>query len=558
MKKITLLFIISLIFNFSSAQIVAPWSENFNQINDGSGWSLMLNQEGGWAQWRVDGDLGGDGDIWHGWSLNPGIAPGDDAIPGYEDAYTLYHDDDQPPFGSVNDWIITPVLDCTELSSPAVSFVEYQTYDSSYYEFHAVYYSEDYDGTNKETATWVELQNGPAPIGTPTTVEHVIPSTTTAIAWQYQGNYADNWFIDDVFVGDISGICPAPQINSWTMTADGVVMDATNDSSIQSYVLEWNATSFVPGDGTASGSATFDSFPYTLTGLEEGSYYFAMQSVCEDGQSDWIGPDNWTVGELCSEVYSLPYLNDFNSVPEFWTACQSFEDADADGNFWQYINYTADELGDYVAMSASWDGSPLTPDNWLVMGPVDLTSSNDAELTWKVRGIDSGYCEENYSVYISTYSNSGSILGDENAVVYNETISSLLGDGCGTTFGERSIDISNAAGNLVYIALRHHDVTDMYHLNIDDVAVTSSTMSIDEIELGIIHSYDKTSKLLKIQSSSDLITGVEIYDLNGRMIQSNFGNEPSMMISFESFENGIYIVNVSTEVGQKSIKLLRQ
>ena len=95
-------------------------------------------------------------------------------------------------------------------------------------------------------------------------------------------------------------------------------------------------------------------------------------------------------------------------------------------------------------------------------------------------------------------------------------------------------------------------------MNIDDVAVTSSTMSIDEIELGILHSYDKASKLLKIQSSNDLITGVEIYDLNGRMIQSTSGNEPSMMISFESFENGIYIVNVSTEVGQKSIKLLKQ
>ena len=83
-------------------------------------------------------------------------------------------------------------------------------------------------------------------------------------------------------------------------------------------------------------------------------------------------------------------------------------------------------------------------------------------------------------------------------------------------------------------------------------------MSIDEIELGILHSYNKTSKVLKIQSGSDLITGVEIYDLNGRIIQSNSGNESSMIISFESFENGIYIVNVSTEVGQKSIKLLKQ
>ena len=356
--------------------------------------------------------------------------------------------------------------------------------------------------------------------------------------------------------------CPQPAITSWNMTGDGVEIDGTNDSSVVQYMMEWNETSFVPGDGTASGSYVFESFPATVTGLAAGSYYFAMKSDCGGGVfSDYIGPDNWTVAEpLCSDVYSLPYLNDFNSVPDFWTVCQSFEDADADGNFWQYVNYTLEEEGDYVAMSASWDSTlgALTPDNWLVMGPVDLTSSNDAELTWKVRGIDPSWCEENYSVYISTYSNSGGILGDGNAVVYNETISSLLGDGCGNTFGERSLDISAAAGNLVYIALRHHDASDWYQLNIDDVAVTSSTMSIDEIELGILHSYDKTSKLLKIQSSSDLITGVEIYDLNGRMIQSNSGNEPSMMISFESFENGIYIVNVSTEVGQKSIKLLKQ
>jgi hypothetical protein len=183
---------------------VAPWSENFNQINDGSGWSLEIGQPGGWALMSTDGGLTDQGsDIWNAWSLNPGIAPGDSNVPGYEDAYTLYHDDDETNgAGNVDNWIITPFLDCTELSTPTLSFVEYQTYNDSWHVFHGVYYSEDYDGTNKETATWTELQTGPAPFNEPTTREFSIPATTTGIAWRYQGDYADNWFVDDVAIGD--------------------------------------------------------------------------------------------------------------------------------------------------------------------------------------------------------------------------------------------------------------------------------------------------------------------------------------------------------------------
>ena len=36
---------------------VAPWSENFNQINDGSGWSLEIGQPGGWALMSTDSGL---------------------------------------------------------------------------------------------------------------------------------------------------------------------------------------------------------------------------------------------------------------------------------------------------------------------------------------------------------------------------------------------------------------------------------------------------------------------------------------------------------------------
>lgn len=560
MKKITLLFIISLIFNFSSAQIVAPWSENFNQINDGSGWSLMLNQEGGWAQWRVDGDLGGDGDIWHGWSLNPGIAPGDDAIPGYEDAYTLYHDDDQPPFGVVNDYIITPVLDCTQLSSPTVSFVEYQTYSDTWYEFHGVYYSEDYDGTNKETATWIELQNGPAPLSEPTVVEHAIPSTTTAIAWQYQGNYADNWFIDDVVVGEASGggggsdDCPTPQITSWTMTEDGVVMDATNDSSVQSYVLEWNATSFVPGDGTATGSATFDSFPYTLTGLEPGSYYFAMQSVCADSQSDWIGPDNWTVGESGPNcpVISLPYFNDFGEVDATgapnadaisnWSTCTTFYNLDSDivtpdfANYWHIFPVDAINV---AAVSYSWyNGQILSPDNWFILGPIDLTNEPDALLAWDMAIYDTTYYAENYSVYVGT-SNETQDLIDSSLVTFNEIPQSSDAN----QFNARELDISAAVGNEVYIAFRHHDASDQFVIAIDNVSITS-TLSSEEFSIeNLNYSYNIDSKLLTIDSS-EMLRKVNIYNLLGQEIISNDVNGYNVNMNLSELNSSVYIVNV--------------
>ena len=562
MKKITLLFIISLIFNFSSAQIVAPWSENFNQINDGSGWSLMLNQEGGWAQWRVDGDLGGDGDIWHGWSLNPGIAPGDDDIPGYEDAYTLYHDDDQQPFGVVNDWIITPVLDCTQLSSPSVSFVEYQTFAATWYEFHAVYYSEDYDGTNKETATWIELQNGPAPINEPTVVEHAIPSTTTAIAWQYQGNYADNWFIDDVVVGEASGgggggsnDCPTPQITSWTMTEDGVVMDATNDSSVQSDVLEWNATSFVPGDGTATGSATFDSFPYTLAGLEPGSYYFAMQSVCADSQSDWIGPDNWTVGESGPNcpVISLPYFNDFGEVDaatgmpsaeaiSTWSTCNDFYNLDSDStdpgfaNFWHIFPVDGTNI---AAVSYSWyNGQILSPDNWFVLGPIDLTNEPDALLAWEMAVFDTTYYAENYSVYVGT-SNEPLDLIDSSLVSFNEIPQAADAN----QFNARELDISAAVGNEVYIAFRHHDVSDQFVIAIDNVSITS-TLSSEEFSIeNLNYSYNIDSKLLTIDSS-EMLRKVNIYNLLGQKIISNGVNGYNVNMNLSELNSSVYIVNV--------------
>ena len=311
--------------------------------------------------------------------------------------------------------------------------------------------------------------------------------------------------------------CPAPEITSWTMTGDGAIFDGNNQEEVIGYQIEYSTSTFTPGDGTAS-VYEFDSFPHTLTGLESiTTYYFTIRSVCgDDDYSDWTdngndGPDSWTTS-ICPSSYSLPYLNDFND-PDTWTSCQTFYDNDSDGQFWFYVNYTdIDGDGNNVAASASWTSGTgaLTPDNWVIMGPIDLTNHTDALLEWKVRGIDPAWCQENYSVYVGSSNNYNDLI--YGSVSYNETIADG-GDACGNTFADRSLDISAATGGLVYIGFRHHDVTDMFILNVDDVSVTSSTMSNEEFTLeNIDYMFNQESKILNV-NSQEILSNIEIYNI---------------------------------------------
>ena len=538
MKKITLLITL-LTVNFSLAQIVAPWGQDFNTIEAGGDNSAITD---GWNQWVAAEYETNGTDIWYGWALNPNLAPGSNG------EYTLYHDDDVPDTGVVDNYFITPVLDCTQLTEPALRFTEWGTWQSYYY-FHGVYYSEDYNGTNAETATWVELAQGAAPTA-PTNVEFSIPSSTTAIAWRYGGNYADNWHIDNIEVGEAGGgsdDCPTPQVTSWTMTGDGASFDGNNQSEIIGYEIHYSTSNFTLGDDTVN-VYEFDSFPHTMTGiLDPGTtYYMTIRAVCgDDDYSDWEqnpnnngnGPDVFTTSN-CPSSYSLPYLNDFND-PESWTNCQTFYDNDGDGQYWFYTSL--DGSDNLSANSYSWNNAILTPDNWVIMGPIDLTNVSDALLEWEVQGIDTNYCNENYSIYVGP-SNDYNDLINNSYVSYTETLESG-GDSCGA-WADRSLDISAATGDLVYIGMRHHDVTDVYLLSIDNVSVTSSTMSNEDFTLeNINYTFNLESKMLNV-NSQEILSNIEIYNVLGQQVLIENLNKSSINLDLSNLSSGVYIVNV--------------
>ena len=274
-----------------------------------------------------------------------------------------------------------------------------------------------------------------------------------------------------------------------------------------------------------------------------------IRAVCgDDDYSDWEqnpnnngnGPDVFTTSN-CPSSYSLPYLNDFND-PESWTNCQTFYDNDGDGNYWFYQAF-GDDTSDLSATSASYINGVgiLTPDNWVIMGPIDLTDVSDALLEWQVQGLDANWCQENYSIYVGS-SNNYSDLINSSSVSFNETIASG-GDACGS-WADRSLDISAATGGLVYIGMRHHDVSDMYYLNIDNVSVTSSTMSNEEFTLeNIDYTFNQESKILNV-NSEEILSNIEIYNMLGQGVLNENLNSNSINIDLSTMSSGVYIVNV--------------
>ena len=158
--------------------------------------------------------------------------------------------------------------------------------------------------------------------------------------------------------------------------------------------------------------------------------------------------------------YVANYFWDFEEGAEGWTMI----DADGDGHNWLHfaVEGNKSHSGIGVMTSYSYDkegGGALTPDNWLVSPEVAL----DGTLTFWAVGQDPSYAAEHFAVYAST--------GDPtNTASFVEIMPETVATG---EITEYTVDLTAYAGQKGYIAFRHFNVTDMFRLNIDDVAITN-------------------------------------------------------------------------------------
>ena len=162
------------------------------------------------------------------------------------------------------------------------------------------------------------------------------------------------------------------------------------------------------------------------------------------------------------------FFDDFNDKDvSDWTRY----DVDGDGNQWGdtfVINNAAGVPSTPVSLiSRSWQTNPLTPNNWIVSPAINLTSATGAvNLSWRVQCAAAAWDNEKYSVYVSTSSDMASLIASP--VTFSETYNDP--DNLGTQY-LRTLDVSSLVGQTIYVAFRHHGVTDQDFISIDDVRV---------------------------------------------------------------------------------------
>ncbi|WP_281751375.1 T9SS-dependent choice-of-anchor J family protein [Neptunitalea chrysea] len=300
------------------------------------------------------------------------------------------------------------------------------------------------------------------------------------------------------------------------------------------------------------------------------NYLSSATILVSNGESYFIyWDDNWNANGFQFEITentascptgTLPVSEDFNSTANIYT-CWSQIDNDGDGNGWFPVDYDLDNDGvadgNPCVASASYDNTdgPLTPDNWLISFPIDLTSSaatDNIALQWKARGVDSNYADENYTVYVAT----GNTISDftSSSVTFNEIVGQNGGAG---VYASRSLDISSLAGQTIYVAFRHHNVSDEFVLNIDDVSITS-TLGIENVALSKFkHHYDASSNQLTLKSSENNFTAISVYTISGQQVFSKNLSNTKEVVDLPNLAKGLYMAKVSIGNTVQNIKFTK-
>ena len=222
----------------------------------------------------------------------------------------------------------------------------------------------------------------------------------------------------------------------------------------------------------------------------------------------YVSPSGWAVWdyegpEFQGETFSFGFED---GTFMGWTNI----DADGDGYEWKLCPpYNG---SNYAIGSESWDIEPLTPDNYFV-SPEKYSIIDGSILSFYVAAGDYQFPSEHYGVAIST---TGNTSADDFTTIWEETLtakgSGVRGErGDSRAYGNwylKTIDLSEYAGQEIYIALRHFNSVDNYWIIVDNIALglMPTDINYDLVFQGetIMQNTKETSYLLDV---TDLTVG---------------------------------------------------
>lgn len=192
----------------------------------------------------------------------------------------------------------------------------------------------------------------------------------------------------------------------------------------------------------------------------------------------YVSPTGWAMWDGKEVGGGDEFKFDFEDSVDGWINI----DADKDGYVWEHSQNSlkpgSGHNSNYCMLSRSYVPmlGPIFPDNYLVTEKAYLIGEN-SQLRFWVCAQDANYSAEHYGVAVSL---TGNTSADDFNVIFEETLSAKTSKGAtrGTrdqgSWYEKVINLSDYAGQEIYIAFRHFNCTDMFCVLIDDVSLVNA------------------------------------------------------------------------------------
>lgn len=334
-----------------------------------------------------------------------------------------------------------------------------------------------------------------------------------------------------------AGQAPVVSINGHPTAIAGSPVSFTADILSVDPIVSYNWTF---ADGTP---ATANTVSATTTWATTGNHQVTLEVTNTTGSTT----ATFNVNVVECNPQNLPFSCGFEASDNM--DCWNFVDADGDGYNWDFdfcISTGNTHSGSGSAASASFINNVgvLTPDNWMIT-PAIVVPAEGATIEWWVVGQDANYYAEYYSVLVST---TGTNPNDFTNTVFAGTVP-------GSNWTKVSKSLADFAGQTIYVAFRHHNISDMYWMLLDDISITAGNHAgIDEVNDINVSLYPNPTTG-KLNVNAEDVQEINVLDINGRVVMT--ANNTNA-IDMSELSNGCYFVRVITNEGVSTQKIVKK
>lgn len=235
---------------------------------------------------------------------------------------------------------------------------------------------------------------------------------------------------------------------------------------------------------------------------------------------------------------------------------------DEDGDTFNFKPYdpSTQQTGDRNFMSSeSWDPNvgPLFPDNYAISPAINVTDYGSLQLDYMVGGQDPLWYQENYTVYVSTGNTIADFMNTDTSVTVSFSENIGQDPNAAGELVPRNVDLSSLDNaSTLYIAFRHHDSSDQFIINFDDVMLSGSlVVGIEEIAFNGFNYFISNNELNL--SSNTTMESIRLFNMLGQEVLSQKLNSNNEVINLSALQSSVYIATVTIDGATKSFKIAK-